>query len=341
MKKIAVVLLNFNGADFLKQFLPGIIQHTPFTGAEVDIYIIDNASTDDSLNLLKTDFSSVKVIALDKNYGFAEGYNQGLEDIDADYFLLLNTDVEVTPNWIEPLFKLMESDESIKVCQPKILSWHQKDTFEHSGAAGGFLDFLGYPFCRGRIMDTLEKDTGQYDDTKEVFWATGAALMIRADEFDERVGFAGHFFAHMEEIDLCWRIKNTGGKIFACPESYVYHVGGGALPYNSPRKIYLNFRNNLFLITRNDRSGFTGLKIFTRLILDGLAGLKFLFEGKPKHTGAVLRAHFTFYGRLGQTIKERRALEKLDTHSSRGLRLHEDSIVWAYFVKGKKHFTDL
>lgn len=248
MKKTAVVILNWNGRKFLKKFLPDVIK---FSKKDAEVIVADNASTDDSVAVLKADFPEIRIIENKSNGGFAKGYNQALKLIDAEYYILLNSDIEVTENWINPVIELMESDKNIAACQPKIRSYHEKEKFEYAGAAGGFIDKFGYPFCRGRIFQSLEEDKGQYDDTVEIFWATGAALFIRAELYHKLGGMDDDFFAHMEEIDLCWRLKNEGYKIMYCPKSTVYHVGGGTLPTSSSWKTYLNFRNNFFLIYKN------------------------------------------------------------------------------------------
>ncbi|MEO8759865.1 MAG: glycosyltransferase family 2 protein, partial [Bacteroidia bacterium] len=263
--KIAVVILNFNGKKLLQKFLPSVIDNSKLA----TIYVADNASTDDSISFLKTDFPQVKIIELIQNYGFAKGYNEALKRVDADYFILVNSDVEVTPNWIEPIINLMETDKAIAAAQPKIVSYNTKDEFEYAGACGGFIDKYGYPFCRGRIFDTIEKDTNQYNNPIEIFWATGACMFVRAQVFNELKGFDGFYFAHMEEIDLCWRIKNTGHKIMVVPGSVVYHVGGGTLNKLSPQKTFLNFRNSLLSLTKNNTSGNLFFKILVRLNLDG------------------------------------------------------------------------
>ena len=273
MLKTAVVILNWNGRKFLEQFLPSLIQNTQDENTQ--IVIADNNSSDDSIEFLNKNYPSIRQIIFDKNYGFTGGYNQALKQIEAKYFVLLNSDIEVTQNWLNPLVNLLESDNTIATCQPKIRSFHQKEYFEYAGAAGGFIDKYGYPFCRGRILDTVEKDMNQYNDIKDIFWASGACMLIRSDIFKQLNGFDDDFFAHMEEIDLCWRIKTAGHRIVYNPESVVFHVGGGTLPNNSPFKLYLNFRNNLFLLYKNlPEKNFVPVLV-TRMLLDGLSAMVF------------------------------------------------------------------
>lgn len=335
--KTAIVILNYNGKNFLEKFLPGVILHSK---KDAQIIVADNCSADGSVEFLKSTFPEVQIILNSENGGFAKGYNDALKKIDADYFILLNSDVEVTENWISPVIEAMEKDKSIVAAQPKILSYHQQNNFEHAGACGGFIDYYGFPFCRGRIFDQVETDAGQYDDQREIFWATGAALFIRSDVFRGENGFSEYFFAHMEEIDLCWRLKNKGYKIMVVPSSKVYHVGGGTLNYLSPFKTFLNFRNNLFLIHRNRRNVNLFSHIFTRLCLDGLAGFKFLTEGKYKHFYQIIRAHFHYYRALPRLKKERAELMQTDKQSNL-TGMYQKSIVHAFFRNGKKKFSQL
>jgi len=330
----AVVILNFNGLKWLEKFLPSVITNSN----EADIYVIDNASTDDSVLFLKDNFPQLKVIVNDSNYWFAGGYNEGLKQVTADYYILLNSDVEVTPNWITPIIQLLESDENIVAAQPKILSYHNRQYFEHAGAGGGMIDKNGYPFCRGRIFDHLEKDEGQYDDTAEIFWASGACLFIKAKSFHEFGGFDASYLAHMEEIDLCWRMKNSGKKIMYCGSSSVYHVGGGTLNYINPQKTYLNFRNSLFTLYKNlDKDLF--IKILTRLFLDSLAGAKFLFSSKIRHIGSIFKAHFHFYKNIPQLNKKRKQIPCKSFTEMEGM--YSSNIVWKHFGRKKKTFKDL
>src|ERR1700761_629824 len=249
---IAIVILNYNGRGYLEQFLPFVTANTCPGG---EVIIADNASTDDSLAFLKENYPGLRVIVLDRNYGFAGGYNMALQQVQSDYYVLLNSDVEVTPGWLEPIVGLMESDPAIGACQPKIRMFAHRELFEYAGAAGGWLDYLGYPFARGRIFDVCETDNGQYDQAEPIFWASGAALFIRAGLYHEMGGLDTYFFAHQEEIDLCWRIQLAGHKIYSCPQSVVYHVGGGTLPKGNERKVFLNFRNNLIMMVKNMPAG--------------------------------------------------------------------------------------
>ncbi len=334
---VAVVILNFNGKKLLQQFLPSVIKHTE--GAQ--IYLADNASTDDSLAFVEKEFPNVKCIALTQNYGFAQGYNEALKNVPADYFVLINSDAEVTPNWIEPVIALMQSDASIGACQPKILSFKDKDTFEYAGAAGGFIDKYGYPFCRGRIFNELEKDSGQYNDTCEIFWATGACMFVRASVFKDMEGFDGSYFAHMEEIDLCWRMKNTGHKIMAVPASLVFHLGGGTLNKLSSRKTFLNFRNNLITLTKNYPNGNWFFVIIARLVLDGIAGIKFLLEGKPAHTWAVIKAHFAYYFSIGKTWAKRKKNKSHKNYKPNYSGIYNGNMVLEFYLKKIKTFSGL
>lgn len=332
--KIVVAILNYNGKNWLEKFLPTVIEKSQ--GAEV--CIIDNCSTDDSVDYIKQNFPTLQLIINSSNSGFAGGYNEGLKNLEADYFILLNSDVEVTDNWIQPVIRLMETDDKIVAAQPKVKSYNRKEYFEHAGAAGGMIDINGYPFCRGRIFDAVEKDNGQYDDNIEIFWATGACMFIKAEAFKNQNGFDATFFAHMEEIDLCWRLKNEGYKIMYCSESTVYHVGGGTLDYASPRKTYLNFRNSLFTIYKNYNGNVIG-KIFFRLILDGFAGVKFLFSGKFKHIIVIINAHFSFYKAIKILKPKRLNQNKLNFKTMTGV--YSKSIVWRRFFLNKRTFNDL
>lgn len=331
----AVVILNWNGKDLLEKYLPDVIKHS----TNANIYVIDNASTDESKALITEKFTSVNWVQNKNNLGFAEGYNSGLKEINEEFILLLNSDVRVTENYLTPLIKLLQSDQQIAACQPKILSDQTNSQFEHAGASGGFIDKNYYPFCRGRIFNDVEQDNRQYNNSREVFWASGACLLIRNKLFKSNGGFDSDFFAHMEEIDLCWRIKKQNFKIFVEPKSIVYHLGGGTLNYNSPRKIYLNFRNNLTMIAKN-HDGLLFPKVIWRLALDGIAGVKFLLSGNLKGLFAILRAHFSFYTHLGQTLKKRKEIKlKSTTFNAKGL--FKGNILWSYFIKGNKTFDSL
>lgn len=332
---IAVTILNWNGKNYLETFLPSI-----FTTAyhNYTIYVIDNASTDDSVAWLKTHYPQVSIIVLDKNYGYAGGYNKGLQQIKADYFLLLNSDVAVTPGWLQSLATLMLSDPTIAACQPKILAYHHKEMFEYAGASGGWIDKYGYPFSRGRVFDTCEQDVHQYDDAVPIFWASGACLMIRSEVFHEAKGFDSYFFAHQEEIDLCWRIQMLGYKIYVCPNAVVYHVGGGTLPHGNSLKTYLNFRNNLIMLHKN-LSGFTKFRIlFIRLLLDGVAGTKNLIMGDAGYCFAIIKAHFGFYKWI-LSDKKTSVLPLMKRKITTGVL--ENSVIWAYFISGKKKFSEI
>ncbi|WP_304232264.1 glycosyltransferase family 2 protein [Jiulongibacter sediminis] len=328
--KVAVVILNYNGADHLKTFLPSVIQYSK----EAEIWVADNASTDDSIEILTSQFNAVKVLEMTENTGYAGGYNRALSGIQADLLVLLNSDVEVTPNWLLPFIGAFE-DKKLAAAQPKILSYNQKDYFEYAGAAGGFLDKWGYPFCRGRVFDTSEKDLGQYDDELEIAWATGACLVIRSDVFQKLGGFDELFFAHMEEIDLCWRIRNEGYSIKYFPESTVLHLGGGTLNKSNPRKTFLNYRNGLAILFKNLPLAALPYRVFVRLILDGVSGIKLLLDGKPSDFWAVLRAHFAFYRMIPYLRKKSKGYPKSS------LVLKKYSVVWQYFVKGNKKFSQM
>lgn len=301
MKQLAIVILNWNGRHWLELFLPGVVEYSP----EADIYIIDNGSTDDSNSFLEQHFPEVKIVKLPENLGFTGGYNEGLKYIDTEFYCLLNSDVEVTPGWISPIMDLFGKDKTIAAIQPKILSYSDKTYFEFAGAGGGLMDHLGYPYCRGRIFDTLEKDEGQYNDITEIFWASGCAMFIRAADFWAQKGFDTRFFAHQEEIDLCWQLKNSGRKIYYNGHSVVYHQGGGTLNKQSPQKTYLNFRNNLSMLVKNLPLSLVIPIVFIRLCLDGVAALRFAIKDGFPHLWAVAKAHFGFYGQIRQTWKLR------------------------------------
>lgn len=313
--KLAIVILNWNGKNWLEKFLPSVVEFSD----DADIFVIDNASTDHSVEFLKTDFPSVQIVINSTNFGFAGGYNEGLKQIDAEYYCLLNSDVEVTNNWIQPILSLFEKNPDIAAIQPKILSYTDKNKFEFAGAAGGLIDNLGYPYCRGRVFDEVEEDKGQYDDETEIFWASGCALFIRSKDFWNQNGFDERFFAHQEEIDLCWRLINSGRKIFYTGKSKVYHIGGGTLNKQSAQKTYLNIRNNLSMMLKNlPFPKLIGL-IFFRLCLDGVAGIYFgLKQGFP-HLWAVVRAHFGFYAQASGTWKRRQKHQKNTFYQSKWL----------------------
>jgi GT2 family glycosyltransferase len=332
--KIAIVILNWNGKELLDKFLPDIVRYSPTDYC--DIYVADNASTDDSIAFIEQNFSSVKIINNKANYGYAKGYNEALKQVDADILALVNSDIEVTPNWLEPIINSFKQDDNIAIIQPKILDYKQKTKFEYAGAAGGFIDKYGFPFCRGRIFNELEEDTQQYNDVSPIFWASGACFFIRQSVFNELQGFDEDFFAHFEEIDLCWRAQNLNHKIIYNGNSAVYHVGGATLETGNPKKTYLNFRNNLYMLLKNLPLKNLYGKLLLRMILDGIAGIKFILELKPKHTLAIIKAHFSFYANFSKF------------HSKRGLHTHkkEDyfytkSIVKLHFLKKIKCFKDI
>lgn len=301
MKSLAIVILNWNGKKWLEQFLPSVIAHS----ANAEVFVIDNASEDDSVSFLASDFPEVKVIQNAKNHGFAGGYNEGLKQINADIYCLLNSDVEVTPGWLEPVLDVFEHHPEVAAVQPKILDYNRRTHFEFAGAGGGMMDNLGYPWCRGRIFDRLEQDLGQYDDVAEIFWASGCSLFIQSADFWKENGFDERFFAHQEEIDLCWRLKNSGRKIFYTGQSAVYHAGGGTLNKQNPQKTYLNFRNNLTMLLKNLPFPKLLWLIFFRLCLDGVAGIYFGITQGFGHLWAVVRSHFGFYGMIPGTLKRR------------------------------------
>lgn len=335
MNKVSIVILNYNGQRFLEEFLPSVIANS----AGHQIIVADNASTDNSLTFLREHYPDIRVIALPKNGGFAGGYNAALNQVVSEYYVLLNSDIEVTPNWIEPMLDMLEQNPKIAGVQPKVLSYHNRDTFEHAGASGGFLDRNYFPFCRGRLVSTFEKDKGQYDSPLEIFWATGAALMIRSSVYHEVGGLDERFFAHMEEIDLCWRAKHLGYSFMVQPASLVYHVGGGTLTYMSPFKTYLNFRNSLYMITKN-HDGILFPKLFWRLCLDGLAGVRFFMKGEFKNVWMIIKSHFVLYANMSALLKDREQLkEKRTNHQLTGL--FRGNIMWSYYFKGIRNFKDL
>lgn len=324
------MILNWNGRALLERFLPSVIQHS----AGAVIYVADNASSDDSIKFLESRFPSVKIIQNPENYGFANGYNHALKHVSEEILVLLNSDVEVTSNWLSAPLQIFETMPHVAAIQPKILDYKDKTAFEYAGAGGGFIDKFGYPFCRGRIFDSLEKDYGQYNDTIEIFWASGACMFIRKSDFELNQGFDGDFFAHQEEIDLCWRLNNNNRKVFYCGESVVYHVGGATLNEGNPHKTFLNFRNSLFMLLKNLPKSQIFSVIFMRLILDGLAGVNFVFRGKISHMFAIVKAHFAFYGSAIKMYRKRRGEQ-----ASKYYRV--TNIVCDYFFRGRKKYADL
>ena len=332
--KTAVVVLNWNGKAWLEKFLPTLVKHSQ----EATVFVADNASADDSVFFVKNNFSSVKIIINSTNGGYAKGYNDALKQIDAEYFVLINSDVEVTKDWLTPIIDLMDSNEKIAACQPKLLDYNKRYTFEYAGASGGFIDNLGYPFCRGRIFDDLEQDRGQYNDAVEVFWATGACLFVRAEHFNEIGGLDEDFFAHQEEIDLCWRLKNKGYKIMVQPKSVVYHVGGGTLNAVSPFKTHLNFRNNLFMLFKNLPTSCLFTTILTRLVLDGVAALTFLSKEKGfQHVMAIAKSHFVFYFEIPKLMVKRQKIKQKNNLVGKV----DYSILLKNKIKGIKRFSEL
>jgi len=343
LPSVAVVILNYNGEKLLGSYLPSVL-NTTYPNCKV--YVADNASKDASVEFLKENFPQVSLIEMAQNHGFAEGYNLALQNLEEDYFVLLNSDVEVTPNWLGPMIDLLESNRNIAVVQPKIRSHRNPEYFEHAGAAGGWIDFLGYPFCRGRIFDTVEKDNGQYDHLTEIFWASGACMAVRAPLYQAFGGFDAEFFAHMEEIDFCWRIKKAGYKVMFTPKSVVYHFGGGTLDYQSPYKAYLNFRNNYYLLLKNENALRVAYIMPIRFMMDGAAAITFLMERKWLHAQAVVGAFFSFFLALVTFIKKRVEIDMMIQRiriSPQGNRhgILPKSIVFKYFVRGKKIFSKL
>jgi GT2 family glycosyltransferase len=334
----AVVILNWNGEKYLQQFLPVLLEHTAIPG--VEIVVADNASTDNSLEVLNKSFPTIKTIVLDKNYGFAGGYNKAFEQIEADYFVLLNSDVEVTLHWLEPLIDYMNQNQDVAACQPKILSYYQRTYFEHAGASGGYIDRFGFPFCRGRIFGVAEEDKGQYDDVAEVFWATGACMVVRSNLFKKVGGLDDEFFAHMEEIDLCWRFKSRGYRIMCIPQSKVYHIGGGTLNSESPHKTYLNFRNNLLMLYKNLPNNLLKPVMTSRLMFDYLAAFQLFITGKPKNAMSVLKAR-TDFNKMMPDFEEKRKENILYATNVDQSDVYQESIVYEYYFKGKKTFNSL
>jgi len=331
--KIAIVILNWNGKQLLEKFMPSIVKYSKLQN--VAIYVADNASTDDSIAFIQKTFPSVKIVKNIKNGGYAKGYNDALKYIDADIYGLVNSDIEVTNNWLYAIITTFKTNSETAIIQPKILDYKNKELFEYAGAAGGFIDKYGYPFCRGRIFSELEIDNNQFNDTLEIFWASGACFFIKASVFKELNGFDEDYFAHQEEIDLCWRAKNLNYSIKYVGTSTVYHVGGATLKEESPRKSFLNFRNSLFTLVKNlPKNQVIGI-LCIRMILDGIAGLKFLLELRPMHTIAIIKAHLSFYTQLSKMYKKRgTAIKRTNYFATR-------SIVWQYFVLGKKNYDEI
>lgn len=331
--KIAIVILNWNGRELLEKFLPSVVAYSL---EDADVYVADNNSTDNSIDFLKENYPQVRIVQNKINGGYAKGYNDALKHIKADVYALVNSDIEVTKNWLKPIKKVLKENRKTAVIQPKILDFKDKMKFEYAGAAGGFVDFMGYPFCRGRIFMNLEQDQAQFNDVADIFWASGACFFIKSDIYHQLGGFDEQYFAHQEEIDLCWRVQNEGHTIQYVGASEVYHVGGATLQESNPQKTYLNFRNSLFTIAKNVPKRYVFIVIFLRLILDGVAGIKFIMELRPVHTWAIIKAHFSFYWHLRKMMSKRRALSFKQTNY-----FYCFSIVWQHFILRKKRFSDI
>ena len=330
-KRVAIIILNWNGEKLLREFLPSVVKNT---NADLGrVVVVDNHSTDGSWICLEQEFPDVERVLFEENFGFAGGYNRAIEMIEVEYVVLLNSDVEVAPGWLEPLVAVLDRDEKVAAVQPKILAYRDKNKFEYAGAAGGYIDYLGFPFCRGRVMDTTEQDYGQYDDEVDVFWATGASLCIRRDVYRVAGGLDEAFFAHMDEIDLCWRLKNGGYTLKVVPSSVVYHLGGGSLPMNHPRKLFLNYRNNLLMLHKNLCAKQRKKIFFARVLLDTMAGGLFLLKGQWSNTRSVIRAYKAF--------REMRKVYPVPERSVSLSGIYPRSIGLDYFLRGKKKFSDL
>ncbi len=328
-KKIAVVILNWNGAKLLEQFLPSVVAYSN----DASIYLVDNASTDNSINVIQSKFPTVKIIQNTNNFGFAKGYNEALQQVEEEYYALINSDIEVTQNWLTPILSIFEKEPNTGIIQPKILDYKNKDYFEYAGAAGGFIDKYGYPYCRGRLFETLEKDNNQYNDACDIFWASGACFFIRKEIYRKLDGFDDDFFAHQEEVDLCWRAFNLGYKAKYTSKSTVFHVGGATLNESNPKKTFLNFRNSLLMLVKNLPKNKLFQILFIRLLLDGIAGIHFIFQGKFKHCFAIVKAHFYFYHLISRNLKKRSDFQSNKYYKA-------DSIVLQYYVKNGKVFEN-
>jgi len=327
MPKTAVVILNYNGKDYIARFLPSLVKNSE----DAAIIVADNKSTDGSIAFLKENFPDVQIIALDKNHGFAGGYNEALKKVQAEYYVLLNSDIEVTGGWLAPMVDFLDQNKEYASCQPKIKSFEKKEQFEYAGACGGFIDNMGYPFCRGRILNKIEKDEGQYDDSVDVFWSSGACMVIRASEFHNAGAFDASFFAHMEEIDLCWRLHSMGKKIRVIPQSVVFHLGGGTLSYQSPFKTYLNFRNGLKLLIKNLPFKRMILQIPIRIVLDWMAAILFCLQGNVRHSVSILKAHLYLLKNFGRIYDERTVTSEINANGS---------ILWNYYALNKRKYSD-
>lgn len=329
-KEIAVVILNWNGKTLLEKFLPSVVRYSDLG----KIYVADNASTDNSVSFLEENYPNVEIIRNSGNFGYAKGYNEALKQVNEPYLVLLNSDVEVTENWLNPILEIFDNEPKTVALQPKILDYKNKEYFEYAGAAGGFIDKYAFPFCRGRIFSTIEKDENQYNEISEIFWASGACLFIRKETFDQFGGFDEDFFAHQEEVDLCWRIQNENLKIKYVPDAVIFHVGGATLKEGSPQKTFLNFRNSIYTLLKNHPKKGLFQALFIRLSLDGIAGVYFLFQGKPKHTWAVVKSHFSVYANLKKNLKKR-------TFNQKNNYFYTNSIVFDYYLKNKIRFPYL
>jgi len=338
MHKTAIVILNWNGIGYLKKFLGTVVKYSMIP--ETVVCVADNGSTDGSIEWVADNYKYVKLINFDKNYGFAGGYNMALDQLDARYFILINSDVEVTDGWLDPLVSFMDDNLNVASCQPKIRSYYNRDYFEYAGAAGSFIDKYGYPFCRGRIFNKVEKDFGQYDTRTDVFWSSGACMIVRADAWKKCGGFDSGFFAHMEEIDLCWRFNKAGYRVSYTPESLVYHVGGGSLPYDSPHKTYLNFRNSLFLLYKNLPDNKLHTILFIRKLLDGLAAFIFLLKGNTANVKSIWKAHIDYYKNMSELKGKREMVKKIEVLHSPAKILNK-CIVFEFYVKGNKTYDSL
>lgn len=329
--KVVIAILNWNGKELLKRYLPSVVSHS----VGYRIAIIDNASSDGSKDFVSSSYPEIEWIQLDKNYGYAGGYNKGLADRDEDIAVLLNSDVKVCPGWLAPVIEQFEQNSDLAAAQPKILDAKKPDHFEYAGASGGYLDRFAYPYCRGRVFDTLEVDSGQYDDVVDIHWATGACLFFRLKDYNQLSGLDEDLFAHMEEIDLCWRARRKGKRVICVPQSKVYHLGGGTLSGHRPYKSFLNFKNSLIIFVKNDRSGKTYFRLWTRMVMDGLSIVRFITQLRFRHALAVIKAHLHFYQTLPKTLKKRKSL------GEDGAEIGSKSIVIQYFGQGKKFFSDL
>ena len=337
MKRVAVAILNWNGEELLHRYLPSVVEHSSMA----DLILVDNHSSDGSLDFVRKTYPQIEIIETGKNLGYAGGYNFALERIENEIIVLLNSDIEVTEGWLEPQVKLFDSYENVGACQPKILAVKDPESFEYAGAGGGYIDLFGYPFCRGRLFENLEEDLGQFNDCREVFWASGACMMVSRKAFYEALRLDELFFAHMEEIDLCWRMKNKGYRVMYCGESTVFHLGGGTLDSQNPKKTYLNFRNNLFLLFKNLPSNVLFGVLIIRMILDGLAGIKFIFDFKFRHVIAIVSAHLSFYKYFPRIARQRMELSQTSSRSRRLIGIYQRPVVFDFYLFGKKRFENL